>query len=270
MPSRPSPESVADDHAADPQALERAEGRVQVVGEDAGLQAVAGVVDPVQSVLIGLDRAQRDHRAEHLVGVHLGVGRDVCQDRRRVRGAVALATHQDPGAGGHRLAHPPFHAVRRLLVDQRAHVGGRVGRVADVQRVHLSHDPFGQSRVDVRRRVHALDGDARLAGLVHAERRVAAQLQGHVLAGCAVADLPAHRPGTGERDDREPGVGDQPRGLRVGHRQHRPATLRQVRLGQQLSQQQRGQRGPRRRLEDHRRPDGQRRGHLVPPGSAGS
>ncbi len=86
---------------------------------------------------------------------------------------------------------------------------------------------------------------------------VAAQLHHHVLARGVVHQRPADTGGAGERDDGQPFVGHQRLHVAAAHRQHREHAVGQVGLGEQLTQQQRGQRGRGRGLDDHRGADGE-------------
>ena len=97
----------------------------------------------------------------------------------------------------------------------------------------------------------------------HDRGAVAAQLQGAVLARHRLHDRVADGAGAGEGDHRQPLVLDQGGHLVVGHGQHGPGAGREVRLGQQLAQDQGRDRGGRSRLQDDRGADGDGRGDLV-------
>ena len=94
-------------------------------------------------------------------------------------------------------------------------------------------------------------------------RAVAAEFQGAVLARHRVHDRVADLVGAGEGDDRQPLVLDEGGHAVVGHRQDAPGAGGQLGLGEQLAEDQRGQRGGRGRLEDDRGAGGEGRGDLV-------
>src|SRR6266545_6055663 len=62
---------LVDGHAAEVQALGRGQRDPQVLGVDAGLQAVLGVVGQLERLVDVLERPHRDDRAEDLVAPYL-------------------------------------------------------------------------------------------------------------------------------------------------------------------------------------------------------
>ena len=118
------------------------------------------------------------------------------------------------------------------------------------------------------------DGQLHVGVGVHHVRRLAAQLQRHLLqiAGRGLHDQSADLAGTGEGDLVDVRVGRQRRAGFLAEAGHDvDDAIRQARFEQQLAQSQRGQRGLLGRFEHHRAAGGQDRARASrPPSAAGN
>src|SRR5450755_2083451 len=133
---------VTDEEAVDPDGAGDEAGRYPlgpppVAGEQGRRQPVAGAVGQRDRLVLGSERLQGEHRAEHFGGEDLRAGGRTGQQRRLIVEAAEFAVRRAAGqrarARGHRA---PDEAVYPLQVrpgDVRPDVGGLVPRVALAQ-----------------------------------------------------------------------------------------------------------------------------------------
>ena len=230
-------------------------------------------VRPLDRLVEGGEPVERRDRAEHLLAGEVRVVGDVLEDGRRDEVALAvaaLASRQHRAA----LVAPPLDrgedVVARALADERADLGLRVGRVADLARgdareellaegvVHglLDEDPPRRGALlagrPERARVGGLDGAVELGVRHHDERVLAAELELHAAAagGRGGADAVAHRDRAGERDRAHVGALDERRAdLRAGAGEHVQDAGGEPRLGEALGDVEAGARRVVRELE---------------------
>ena len=142
-------------------------GAVEVVGEHRGVEAVDRVVGDLDRLLLVVGRDDRQHRAEDLLARD---GRCCCR-RCRTPSARRSSRGRDARDGRRRCQRGAFRlALGDVALDpvalpahgQRAHLGGRVERVADLHRGRTSapaprrarraggaDDDAGQRRADL-------------------------------------------------------------------------------------------------------------------------
>ena len=121
---------VADDQRADFQLAIGSEDAAGVAGEQAGLQAVLGVIHVGQRLLEVVVRLDDHHRTEDLFVAHLHAGLGSGENGRRDHGAMALAASHQLGAALDGLLDPGLDALGLAEPDQRTHFGGLLGGVA--------------------------------------------------------------------------------------------------------------------------------------------
>src|SRR5512132_705616 len=107
--------------------------RADVAGEDRRRQAEADAVGPRDRIVDRLEAVERRDRAEDLLAREHGVVAAALEDRGRYEVALAhaLAAGQDAAALAPALLDRVEHAAHRLLVDERADLGGVPRRIAD-------------------------------------------------------------------------------------------------------------------------------------------
>src|SRR3954470_8950636 len=261
---------------------------VRVAREQAGGERERGAVERVAGGLDVPDPLDGQQRAE-----------DLLVDDRRVGGQVGGQRGDgEPAAVGHlarlrrdaavllRLGGVAGHALLRLLLDHRRHVGVELRGLADLEPLDRAGEAVDQRVVDRLVREHPRRGRALLAreheragddrghdlvevGIgVDDHRVLAAHLRDHALEvtlalehlGGRPDDLQPDLVGAGEGDRVHAGVLHQ-RGADVAlARQQRERVRRHARLAQRLDQHRRAARGLLGRLEDHRVAGGQPRG----------
>src|SRR4249919_3928281 len=252
---------VADDDAADFQAIPGPHRMRQVAGEHAGLQAEVAVVDAVERVVEIIEGLDHRDRTEGLLAIQLAVVRDFFQQCGRQHVALARATGEDLGATLARGGDPAFHALRRLVVDHRADERFLVVGVAHGQSGDGRLQLAPQLLVDGRMRVDPLHADAALPGLVvgaedqafdHViERRarigiddagrIATQFERDLLAASTRPEVPADQAAR-EAQQGDAFVLDQGRGVVRGADDYREGPFGQVGLGEDLTEDQRADR----------------------------
>ena len=121
-------EPFVDEDLAGLEPLGGAQGLIQVAGEDAGGQAVVGVVGQSPGLFRGVERRHGDDRPEHFLLEDGHGGRDVREHRglhKVARQAVGrLAAADDARALGAGLGAQRQYAVALRGADQRGEVGG--------------------------------------------------------------------------------------------------------------------------------------------------
>ena len=168
---------------AEAQPVGRLHRRVQVLCEHRGGEAEVGVVGQGQRLVQAVDHADRQHRAEDLLGHDVHRVGAVDQHRGLVVEAGAVG---DAAAGTHLRAllfgalHQRGHLVQAGLVHQRAHAQVGVGeRVAELGLGHQARHAVSQLVGNTALHVDALGGVADLPGVEHArvEERVGGEFE---------------------------------------------------------------------------------------------
>ena len=133
--------------------------------EDAGLQAVAGVVDAGDGLFNRVVGDDREDRCERFVLDDIHVRRYVREDGRLVEGTVAVPAGQYLGTGCCGIFDPALDAHGFFLCDHRAEAGRLVAEFAALEVLGKGDGVVAELLVDAARDVDALAGDADLAGV---------------------------------------------------------------------------------------------------------
>ena len=195
--------------------------------------------------------------------------------------AVALAAAEQGRALGHRLLDPAVEPLRLPSVDHRADEDVAVLGIAGDQRLGLRDQHVAEFVIDVVVDQDALDADAALAGLVEGaeddplervvevgvrvddHRRIAAELEHHLLLAGLGLEVPADAGRAGEAQQLQPLVGGEQVGALAVRGQDREGALGQIGLGQHLAHDDRAERRAAGRLHHERAADRERRRDLV-------
>src|SRR5882672_10181252 len=138
--------TAVDDHAADPQAADRGERDLVGSGENAGLQPVGAGIDCGKGVGRRLVRDHVDHGTEYLFADHFHFRLEVRQQGRLVSRTMPMAPNCDARTGDDGLLDPSLHPPRGGFVDERADIGRRIERIAEL---HLAYLGLHQSEKGV-------------------------------------------------------------------------------------------------------------------------
>ena len=127
---------VVDDHVSDAELLDVLERPREASRVDGRLEPEVGVVGGRERRVVGVDRDQRNDRAERFLAVDERVQPDAVDDRRLVVEAggspvVARAAEDDVGALRHRVLEMAVHLLGGRLVVHRADERVLVERVAE-------------------------------------------------------------------------------------------------------------------------------------------
>src|SRR6056297_659369 len=133
----------------------------EVFGENIGDKAVFGVIGAADDLCLVLEGLDRGDRAEDFVMHAFGIFRDVGQNGGGIVEALsfgrgAAAFHLGPF--GHGIGHEVGHLVAGIGIDQRPHIDGRVGAVAEFERAHPFGEALGEFLGDVFVHVDAVGG----------------------------------------------------------------------------------------------------------------
>ena len=254
---------------------------MKVACEDARLQTESGVIHLGQGGLEIRKPRQDRHRPEGFLLTDFQASSDTLQQGRVQHrpGAVAAAQHGRTGTAG--FMDPGLQPGRLRLVDHRTDEGGLLARIAADQGSGLPDQQVAQGVIDLIVDQDPLHPDAGLARLVEGpeddplggvfqiavavddDGGIAPQFQHHLLLSGPGLERPADLRGAGEGQQFEPVVGgEQVRPLTRG-RQDGEGPHRQIRLGQNLTDDQGPQRRPRCGFHHEWTPDRQGRCDLV-------
>ena len=140
-------------------------GAADVLGEDAGRQAVGRVVGQADRLVDRIGTRHGHGRPEQLVATDLHPRVDVGHERRLVDRAPPPAAGHQSGAAGHGFLDPGRHAFGVGLADHGAHLRFGVELVAGREGLDPRLEQIDQIVVDPAQRDHALRRDAHLPGV---------------------------------------------------------------------------------------------------------
>ena len=155
--------------------LADAPGARQVAGHVVRREAVGRPVRDRDRLVLGLEPADRRHRAECLLAAHAHPGADAREDRRAVELALdPVATGHELGPRLERVGDVALDLLDRRLVDERPDLDAVGEAVRDGERLNRGREALEEHVVDPGLHEHPVRGDAGLAGvpeLAH-ERRI--------------------------------------------------------------------------------------------------